>query len=91
MNEMTLSGLERAIDSDWARGSKYAAIAITVPGNKGIQIEINTHENIQNKLKYWKTAYNEDLSLKNNSEIRIVDYAFANTFAALEQQFVWTR
>jgi hypothetical protein len=89
MNEMTLKGLRRAINSDWARSSKYAAIAVTIPGEKGTETIINSHKNIKNKMAYWETAYNEDLTSKTNPEVKIVGYSFANTFAAIEQELVW--
>lgn len=38
------------------------------------ELIVNPHENLEAKLKYWNKAYNKDLELINNKEIKIVGY-----------------
>jgi hypothetical protein len=78
MNEMTLSGLLRAGDSDWARnGADYLIVWV-----EGVtpqpEMILNGPENFESKLAYYKNAYNEDLTLKNNPAIKITNYNFAS-------------
>jgi hypothetical protein len=78
MNEMTLSGLLRAGDSDWARhGADYLIVWV-----EGVtpqpEMILNGPENFVSKLFYYKNAYNEDLTLKNNPSIKITNYNFVS-------------
>lgn len=38
------------------------------------ELIVNPYENLEAKLKYWKTAYTNDLEHKHNKEIKIVGY-----------------
>lgn len=83
LNEMTLSGLIRAFESQWARESNWVGIVVMLPNGRE-EVIINNSFNFEDKLEYYKNAYNEDLTLKANTDIKIVDYTFGNSFAELE-------
>ena len=76
MYEMTLEGLLRVGNSYYAENeAKYMVIYISVEGATP-EIIINTKENFKAKLSYYAKVYNNDLTLKANSNIKIVKYDF---------------
>lgn len=76
MYEMTLEGLLRLGNSYYGQNeANYMIIYVSVEGNTPEMI-INTKENFKAKLSYYAKAYNDDLTLKANSNIRIVKYDF---------------
>ena len=48
-------------------------VAVKLP--TGIEIIVNS-DNLNGKVEYYKNAYNDDMKLKNNTEIEIVNYMF---------------
>lgn len=83
MNEMTLSGLTRAFESEWAKSSNWVCVVVKLPNGQE-EFIINGHTNFEDKLEYYQNAYNEDLTLKANPKIMIVDYTFGNTFSEIQ-------
>ena len=81
MNEMTLRGLLNLGSSDWARHtSRWLIIEVEVDGNDP-EIIINPKTNFDAKLAYYKKAYNEDLTLKANPNIKIIRYDFVEAIS----------
>jgi hypothetical protein len=78
MNEMTLSGLLRMGNSEYAREeANYMVIEVKGVGFKP-EIIINPKQNFEMKLAYYAKSYNEDLTLKANPDIKIVRYDFVD-------------
>lgn len=76
MNEMTLSGLLRSGNTDWATyGADFMVIWVE-GATPQPELIINYPENFAAKLGYYEKAYNEDLTLKANPTIKIVNYGF---------------
>jgi hypothetical protein len=76
MNEMTLEGLLRLGNSHYAKhDARFMIVEVEVEGASP-EIIINPKENFEAKLNYYAKAYNEDLTLKTNPNIRIVRYDF---------------
>lgn len=74
MYELTLSGLQRLGNSYYA-SYKANWLVIEVQVGDGIpEIIINRKENFKAKLDYYAVAYNEDLTLKANPNIKIIAY-----------------
>lgn len=74
MNEMTLEGLLRLGNSQYTKiYGKYLVIEVSVEGNSP-EIIINPKENFEAKFAYYEKAYNDDLTLKANPNIKIVRY-----------------
>lgn len=48
-------------------------VAVKLP--TGIEIIVNS-DNLDGKVEYYKNAYNDDMKLKNNTDIEIVNYMF---------------
>ncbi|AYP68207.1 hypothetical protein PQE75_gp075 [Bacillus phage vB_BcoS-136] len=75
MKDMSLTGLLNYARSDYAKDLNFMVIWVSGVG-KSPEMIINPRENIEEKLEYYKMAYNEDLTLKFNHNIGIVDYEF---------------
>jgi hypothetical protein len=79
MNEMTLRGLLNYGTSHYAKNNaKWLIIEVSVEGNSP-EVIINPKENFEAKLAYYSKAYNEDLTLKANPNIKIVRYDFVES------------
>lgn len=49
------------------------AVEITVPGQETTEVIINRAENLENKLKFYKKAYDENCTHCMNKDVKIVD------------------
>ncbi|MED4883115.1 hypothetical protein [Bacillus smithii] len=79
MNEMTLEGLLRLGNSYYGLNeAKWLIVEVEVEGNAP-EIIINPKENFKAKLEYYAKAYNDDLTLKANPNIKIVYYNFVES------------
>lgn len=71
MNKM--QKLENVFIDAWRNGADYIGILIMMPGFEKPELIINHYSNFKSKLAYYKKAYNENLELKANNEIKIID------------------
>ncbi len=55
---------------------KQVTVAVMLPGCEEPEYIINTKVNFKAKQKYYDTAYDDDLCLKANKEIKILFYKF---------------
>ena len=60
-------------------------VEVSIPGQEGSEFIINKNVNIENKLKYYLENYDDELKLKKNKDIKIVDvlpvnFVFGQTF-----------
>lgn len=71
-----------------AEHARYIGVGIQTEGSSRPEIIINQTENFEEKLKYYRAAYDEDLileSAKGKKEIRIVAIAAGDSFADIER------
>ena len=47
-------------------------VEVTIPGQEETEVIVNRPSSIDNKVKYYLETYNDDLTHKRNSEIKIV-------------------
>ncbi|RII34318.1 hypothetical protein D2A34_14320 [Clostridium chromiireducens] len=73
---INLSKLENCFKVAKETNQKFIGVLIQMKGFKKSELIINERENFDNKLVYYKRAYNEDLTLKTFNEIKIIGYAF---------------
>lgn len=76
MNEMTLSGLLRMGNSGYATNDANWMVVVIEGVGPAPEIIINNKLNFTTKLDYYAKAYNEDLTLKANPSIKIIQYNF---------------
>jgi hypothetical protein len=63
-------------DKEFLKSSPVSKMVIAVKLPSGAtELIINT-ENIIDKFLYYKNSYNDDLSLINNPEVKIINYMF---------------
>jgi hypothetical protein len=72
--ELKMSHLEEMF-TEALRYEEKVGVAVTIPGCDKPEIIINPTENLENKLAYYKGAYNDDLELKSFNQIKIVGFA----------------
>lgn len=76
---MTLVDLIKALET--AKEQELdIAIEVTVEGQESTELIMNRNASIENKLAYYKEAYNEDLTHKNNANVRIVGVSMGKYF-----------
>ena len=69
-----LSRLEQCIRTAINLRLKYIGVLVSVNGNE--ELIINKAKNFESKLDYYRNSYNEDLTLKANKSIKIVDFKY---------------
>ena len=62
----------------------YVAVVVEMDGFEKPEIIVNQRANFEKKLEYYKSAYNDDLTLKSFNGIRIIDFESGDNFEALE-------
>ena len=85
---MKIDNLEKCFKAAQDNNANYIAVLIMMPGFENPEIIINTKENIDSKLTYYKKAYNNDLTLKTFNEIKIIGFTYGNTFSELEKDLI---
>ena len=76
---MTLTDLIKMLEK--AKEQKLdISIEVTVEGQENTEIIMNRNASIDNKIIYYKETYNEDLTDKNNENVRIVGISMGEYF-----------
>ena len=57
-------------------------------GFKDSEVIINPNANFDNKLEYYKKAYNDDLTLKSFNGIKIIGFSYGDTYDEIEMDLV---
>lgn len=56
------------------------AIEVTIPGQESTEVIVNRYENLENKLEFYKKAYDENGIHCMNKDVKIVDAWCVNFF-----------
>lgn len=83
--KLYMKDLENCFETAIRLSYTYVAVKIDIVGFEKPEIVINSKENFEDKLNYYKKAYDEYLMLVNNPNIRIIGFAAADTFEDLEE------
>lgn len=78
------NNIKSAIESD----AKYIGVLVSLPNCTKPEIIINSRENFIQKLNYYKAAYDNSLSMKNGSGVKIVGFSLGNSFTELENDLM---
>ena len=85
---LTITNLENCFRSAIDSGYRYVAVRVHMKGFTNDEVIINTLANAEEKLNYYKNAYNEDLTHKQAGEnIKIVGFTFGDWFEDIEKDF----
>lgn len=80
--------LEDAFLTADQRGCSYLGVEVHI-GDSSVEYIIVKRNDFASKLKYYKNAYTEELKLKANNDISIVDVAYADTFDDIERHLTY--
>ena len=80
---LTLNHLEKSFNKAIKDNMAYVGVLIAMKDLNRVELIINPRQNFG--------AYNKDLTLKANNEIRIVGIAFSNHLSALEHELLLKR
>ena len=81
---LKLEHLIKCFDNATTVDANYIAVLIEMKGSNKPEVIIICRENFNSKLEYYKKAYNEDLTLKACTDIKIVNFVFSNCFDDIE-------
>lgn len=70
---MTKEEFIEKYEGAWLDSPSLFVVAIKFPNGKG-EIITNSEGNIENKYLYYLEAYDDNMRLKSNPDIRIVDF-----------------
>lgn len=62
------------------------AVEVTIPGQETTEVIVNRNENLDNKLEFYKKAYDENCVHCMNKEVRIVNAWCVNFFKMYDKQ-----
>ena len=85
---MNLLNLDSCFKTAIKKDMKYVGVKIKMQGFIEPEVIINQKENFEDKLAYYKKAYNEDLTLKTFNGIKIVNFAYGNSYEEIENALV---
>lgn len=85
-----ISRLEECFRTAIENDMKYIAVKVKILGFPKEEIIINEIENFEKKLEYYRKTYNEDLVLKGNNGIEIVDFCCADDFEDIEHDLIYS-
>jgi hypothetical protein len=78
--EITMNGLKKCFQGAKDKQAIYVAVRVTVPDGATTEVIINDYHNIDVKLNYYMKAYNDDLTLKSFPKIKIINFAYGNSY-----------
>lgn len=86
--ELTLENLRNVIEGAITYNNNYIGVAIQMKDMPEREIIINPNDNFEDKLNYYTKAYNEDLTLKANPDIKIVGITFGDSFEEIQDDLM---
>lgn len=85
---LKLNNLEICFMSAMSIGAKYVGVKIWMQGFDDCEVIINSNANFEKKLEYYKTAYNEDLTLNTFNGIKIVGFTYGDSYEEIEKDLI---
>lgn len=76
MKELTMKAFVRRYNQRYST-EQYMVVAVSINGASP-EFIINKKENFEKKMEYYQQAYDDNLRLKYNSDIRIIDFTFTD-------------
>lgn len=84
-----LQELEQCFLNGYNYNMKFVAILVELPEGEQ-ELIVNNKRAIMNKLNYIKTAYNDDLELKNSDgKVKIIDFTCGNSLTSIEEDLFY--
>lgn len=84
---LTKNNLRLAVNGAITNNITYFGVKILNKSNNQTELIINTVNNMINgKLDYYLTAYDDNLELNNNSNIKIIGFTYNNLFENIRKE-----
>lgn len=80
----TLKDLKECFEFAIENKYNYVAVLVCNIESDSTEIIINHSKNFESKLAYYQTSYNDDLTLKTYTRVKIVSFVYADTFDEIE-------
>lgn len=88
MKETRIDQLNAMISDAIEKDAKYFGVSINI-GLTHNEVIINTMDNmLEGKIKYYMSAYTDDLKLKYSESIQITAFAFGNNFEEIKRKLL---
>lgn len=87
--KLKIENLERCFVEAQEQRSRYVGVKIQMAGFEEPEIIINPMGNFENKLAYYKKAYNEDLTLKSFDGIKIIEFTHGDRYDDIEDELIF--
>lgn len=85
---LDINNLEKCFYEASQQDKKYVGVKIQMEGFPKAEIIINENANFDSKFKYYKRAYNEDLTLRSFNGIKIIGFNHGDTFEQIEKDLI---
>lgn len=82
-----IRNLKKCFEEAIECNAEFIGISIENEDYKETEVIINKNANFKDKLEYYLSAYNEDLTLKTNPKIKIVEFEYSDYIGKLEELF----
>lgn len=87
-SKISLSGLEEIFIKAKELDKNYIGVAFKLPESNSFEVIINSKENFDYKLNYYKDTYSHDLSHKHVDGLQIVGFAYGDTFQEIQNKLL---
>ena len=85
---LRLENLEKCFYEASIKEKKYVGVKIQMESFPKAEIIINQTENFDRKFEYYKHSYNDDLTLKTFTGVKIVGFTYGDTFEEIEKDLL---
>lgn len=87
LEEKVMTELEDCFEEAVRERHNYIGVLIQMEGHPEPELIINEYGNFDSKLAYYKKAYNEDLTLRDDDGTKIIDFAYGDTVEEIADIF----
>ncbi len=82
--DLTMKNLKKCFYVASKEDKKYIGVLIKMEGFERPEVIINENANFDKKFAYYEKAYNDDLTLKTFSGIKIIGFTHGNNYKDIE-------
>ncbi len=65
----------------------FIGVIVNLPNQDKPELIVNVPESLVTKIPYYNIAYNPDLTLKTNIEVKIIGYCWVSDFETLQENY----
>jgi len=85
---LTMANLEVCFNSAKEQGYPYVGVKIKMEGFEEAEVIIIPLNNYDKKLTYYKDKFNDDLTLKVFTGIKIIGFSYGDSYDEIEMDLV---